>query len=343
MNILSARQGRTPFRELFTPATAIILALVVFVISLYADYYWVMILRDALVFGIFALSLDYLWGRTGLLSFGHATFFGIGAYAVAILSTNFDISNITLLALMAGILASGLVALLFGYFLLFAGVRGPYFTIMTLALTVIASHIVVAWVDVTGGDSGITGVQPLSLAFGDFEFIVFDPETGLYVALVLLLVLLLAIWKVSISRYGRLLKALEVNELRARTLGYNTPLHLLGTFIISAMIAALAGGLYATFAGYVAPDLIGLLLSTKVIVWVAVGGRGTLIGPVIGAVLVMQIERELSSINTSLWPLFIGLFFIAMVFLFPNGLVGLVQNFFGKTKKNEKKGDAESA
>ncbi|MGM0561857.1 MAG: branched-chain amino acid ABC transporter permease [Pseudomonadota bacterium] len=343
MKILSARQGRNPIRELSTPATAIVLGIVVFVISLYADYYWMMILRDALVFGIFALSLDYLWGRTGLLSFGHATFFGIGAYAVAILSTNFDIANITLLALLAGILASGLVALLFGYFLLFAGVRGPYFTIMTLALTVIASHIAVAWVDVTGGDSGITGVQPLSLTLGDFEFVIFAPQTGLYVALALLLILLLVIWKVATSRYGRLLKALEVNELRARTLGYNTPLHLVGTFTISAMIAALAGGLYASFAGYVAPDLIGLLLSTKVIVWVAVGGRGTLIGPVLGAVFVMQIERELSSINTSLWPLFIGLFFIAMVFLFPNGLVGLVQDLSGKMSKNQKKGGTESA
>lgn len=343
MKILPLKQDRTSARELFTPITAIALAGIAVIVSLVADYYWMMILRDALVFGIFALSLDYLWGRTGLLSFGHATFFGIGAYAVAILSTNFDISNIALIGLIAGIGAAGLVALLFGYFLLFAGVRGPYFTIMTLALTVIAQHIVIAWVEVTGGDSGITGVQPLSLSLGDFEFVVFAPQTGLYLALALLLILLLALWRVANSRYGRLLKALEINELRARTLGYNTPLHLVGTFMISAMIAALAGGLYASFAGYVAPDLIGLLLSTKVIVWVAVGGRGTLIGPVIGAVLVMQIERELSSINTSLWPMFIGAFFIAMVFLFPNGLAGLAQNLTARLTKNKHKGGAKNA
>ena len=89
-------------------------------------------------------------------------------------------------------------------------------------------------------------------------------------------------------------------------------------------IAALAGGLYASLSSYVAPDLVGLFLSTEVIVWVAVGGRGTLVGPLIGAVLVIRLQQEVSSINFKLWPLFVGLFFVAMVFLFPRGLLPLL-------------------
>lgn len=307
------------------PPLAVALALAVFASSLRADLYVLMMLRDALVFGLFALALDFLWGRTGLLSFGHATFFGLGAYAVAITTTSLGVDNATLLGLVIGMVVAGAVALVFGYFLIFAGVRGPYFTIMTLALTLIAYHIAIAWVDVTGGDSGVTGVQPLSLAIGEWKYVAFHPQSGLVVALVAVLAVLLALWAVCQGRYGRILKAIEINELRARTLGYHTPLHLVGVFTVSAMIAGLAGGLYASFAGYVAPDLIGLLLSTKVIVWVAIGGRGTLLGPIIGAAVVLQLEREISSINTSLWPLFMGAFFIAMVFLFPDGLLGLAQ------------------
>ena len=307
------------------PVAALSLALAVVVASFRVEYYTLMILRDALVFGLFALALDYMWGRTGLLSFGHATFFGLGAYAVAITTTKLGVPDVTLLGLLIGILVPGLVALVFGYFLIFAGVRGPYFTIMTLALTVIAYHIAIAWVPVTRGDSGITGVKPISLNLGFWQFTVVDPKHGLWVALAVLLVVLLGLWFVCRGPYGRLLKAIEDNELRARTLGYNTPLHLVGVFTVSGMIAGLAGGLYASFSGYVAPDLIALLLSTKVIIWVAVGGRGTLLGPIIGAVIVLQLEREISSIDTSLWPLFMGAFFIAMVFLFPDGLVGLAQ------------------
>ena len=307
------------------PVAAVALAMAVVVASLRVEYYTLMILRDALVFGLFALALDYLWGRTGLLSFGHAAFFGLGAYAVAITTTTLGIANATLLGLLMGILVPGAVAFVFGYFLIFAGVRGPYFTIMTLALTVIAYHVAIAWVPVTGGDSGITGVKPLSLGLGPWEYAVVAPQVGLWVALGVLLAVTLGLWFALRGRYGRLLKAIEDNELRARTLGYNTPLHLVAVFTISGMIAGLAGGLYATFSGYVAPDLIALLLSTKVIIWVAIGGRGTLLGPIIGAVVVLQLEREISSIDTSLWPLFMGAFFIAMVFLFPDGIVGLAQ------------------
>ncbi len=136
---------------------------------------------------------------------------------------------------------------------------------------------------------------------------------------------LLALWIACRGHYGRILAAIQDNEVRAQTLGYNTALHLLIVFVLSAAMAALAGGLYAALSGYVAPAFIGLLLSTEVIVWVAIGGRGTLLGPFVGAIVVQRLQQEVSSIDTKLWPIVIGAFFVAMVFLFPRGLLPLFE------------------
>ncbi|WP_137392245.1 branched-chain amino acid ABC transporter permease [Rhodoligotrophos defluvii] len=287
------------------------------------DAYSVASLRDVLIFGLFALSLDYFWGKTGILSFGHATFFGLGAYGMGVISIKLglDPANASLLGLLGGILLAMLVALVVGYFLIFGGVRGAYLTIVTLALTLIAQHIAIGWSDVTGGDSGLIGVPPLTVA----GFVFFDPVHQYLLVLAVALTILGGLWWICRGRYGRILAAIEDNELKARTLGHNTPLHLLVVFVASAGIAALAGALYVTGTGFVAPDMIGLMLSTEVIMWVAVGGRGTLIGPFIGAFVVWRLQQEISSLDTRLWPLFIGLFFIAMVFLFPNGVLSLVE------------------
>lgn len=280
-------------------------------------------MRDVLLFGLFALALDFLWGKTGTLSFGHATFFGLGAYGMAIVTVKLQPAPAiaSLLGLGFGIGLAALIALIVGYFLIFGGVRGAYFTIVTLALTIIAQHIAVGWSPVTGGDSGLIGVPPLGFAIGDLGVDLADPRALYYAVLVVCLAVLLLLWNACRGHYGRILAALQDNELRARTLGHHTSLHLLLVFVVAAMIAALAGSIYATATGFVAPDMIGLLLSTEVIMWVAVGGRGTLLGPFIGTFLVWNLQQEVSSIDTKLWPLSIGLFFIAMVFLFPDGVL----------------------
>lgn len=290
---------------------------------LIGDTYTLATVRDSLLFGLFALSLDFLWGKTGTLSFGHATFFGIGAYAMAIatIKAGLDPSYGSLAGLLSGMTLAGVIAVVVGYSLIFGGVRGPYFTIVTLAMTLIGQHIAIGWSEVTGGDSGLIGVPPLTIgsyAFLDLPFY--------YLVLGISAAAFLLLWSVCRGQYGRVLAAIQDNELRARTLGYHTSLHLLVVFVTSAMLAALAGGIYATGTGFVAPDMIGLLLSTEVIMWVAVGGRGTLLGAFVGAFLVIRLQQEISSIDTKLWPLFVGAFFIAMVFLFPGGLLDLVRH-----------------
>lgn len=294
-------------------------------LPLWAGAYTVATMRDVLLFGLFALSLDFLWGRTGILSFGHAAFFGLGAYGMAIVTikSGLDPASVSFLGLLAGVGLAMLVAAIVGYFLIFSGVRGTYLTIVTLALTVIAQHIAIGWSDVTGGDSGLIGVPPLTIDVLGWRYVLFDPAHFFWFVLALSAVVLFALWRALSGRYGHVLTAIEDNELRARTLGHHTDRHMLSVFVLSAGIAGLAGAVYVTGTGFVAPDMIGLMLSTEVIMWVAVGGRGTLVGPFVGAFVVWWLQQKISSIDTKLWPLFIGLFFIAMVFLFPNGVMSL--------------------
>lgn len=295
-------------------------------LPLWTGGYTIATMRDVMLFGLFALSLDYLWGKTGILSFGHAAFFGLGAYGMAIvtLKLGLDPQNASLLGLAGGILLAMLVAGIIGYFLIFGGVRGSYLTIVTLALTVIAQQVAVGWSEVTGGDSGLIGVPPLSLDVAGFRYALVDPVHFYLFVLGLCTICVLVLWRLCAGPYGKVLIAIEDNEQRARTLGYNASLHLLIVFVVSAGLAGLAGAVYATGTGFVAPDMIGLMLSTEVIMWVAVGGRGTLIGPFVGAFVVWWLQQKISGIDTKLWPMFIGAFFIAMVFVFPNGLLSVL-------------------
>jgi len=289
------------------------------------DPYSLTVVRDALIFGLFALSLDFLWGKGGILSFGHAAFFGIGAYGTAIVAPLMDGANAALVGGLASIGTAATVALLVGYFLIFGGVRGPYLTIVTLALSLVAQHIVIGWSEVTGGDAGLIGTPPPGIEMGGLAHVFVDPVEQHYLVVAISAATLLAIWTACRGHYGKILNAIQDNELRARSLGHNSSLQLLRVFVISAALAALAGSLYASISGFVAPDLIGLVLSTEVIVWVAVGGRGTLIGPFIGAFVVIRLQQEVSSIDTKLWPIVIGAFFVAMVFLMPQGLLPMLR------------------
>lgn len=313
---------------------AIVLLAVLATLPVFIDGYTLSSYRDILLLGLFALSLDIFWGRTGILSFGHATFFGLGAYGMAVATTRFGIDPywLSVVGLLTGVGLSAIVSVLVGYFILYGGVRGAYFTIVTLALTLIASQIAIGWSSVTGGDSGLIGVPPFSI-FG-YSFV--DPTASYYLAFTLLAVCLLMALKVMHGRVGLILKAIQDNEVKVRTLGYRTQFVLLATFVVSATIAGLAGAIYATCTGFVAPDMIALLLSTEVIIWVAVGGSGTLTGAVIGTFIVWQLQQKISSYSVAAWPIFIGSFFILLVLLFPRGLPAFFMEKLRPRGKKEK-------
>lgn len=317
------------------PSTLIALVMLALlaVLPLVVKGYTLSTYRDILLLGLFALSLDIFWGRTGILSFGHATFFGIGAYGMAISSIRFDIdpSVVTLVGLAVGVGTAALVALCVGYFILYGGVRGAYFTIVTLALTMIANQTAIGWSSVTGGDSGLVGVPPFTILGLDFS----GTLASYYLALVLLALCLLGALAVMHGRIGLLLTAIRDNEIKARTLGYPTQFILLMTFVASAAMAGLAGAVYATCTGFVAPDQIALLLSTEVIIWVAVGISGSLTGAVIGTFIVWQLQQKISSISITAWPIVIGTFFILLVLVFPRGIPAFFSERIRQWKKRQ--------
>ncbi|MDI4235425.1 branched-chain amino acid ABC transporter permease [Bradyrhizobium sp. Arg237L] len=280
-------------------------------------------LRDALLLAIFALSLDYLWGRTRMLVMGHALFFGIGAYGMAIATTRLGWP--TGGGLLLGIAVAASVAAAVGYFLLYAGVRLHFFAVLTMAMSLIATQIAVSWSSVTGGDVGILGVPPIEFSAFGLHYSGGDGTASYYGALFLAFLTMLVLWLACRGPYGLILEAIGSNENRARTLGFDTARQLLIAFTASAALAAFAGALFATTAGVVAPDLLGTLLSTEVMIWVAIGGRGTFVGPLLATLLVHQASQTISSLSTSLWPLLLGVLFLLIVFAAPDGPVSLLR------------------
>jgi ABC-type branched-subunit amino acid transport system permease subunit len=294
-------------------AGAAVGVLLLLLMPLWSSNYALLALRDALVLAIFALSYDFLWGKAHTLSMGHGLFFGFGAYALAITNTAHGWPPFA--GLLLGIAVAAAAALLLGWFLIYAGVRLHFFAIITMACLLIAGQLATSWSALTAGDVGILGIEGFT-----------ESDLGSYFfSVALLLVVLAGLWLACRGNYGKVLAAIGTNELRATSLGYDTSWQLLVAFMVSAAVAALSGAVFAAANGVVAPDMFSFLLSTEVILWVAVGGRGTLLGPVIATVLLTRMRQEISSYSTEFWPLIVGTAMLALVLFLPNGLRDLVK------------------
>ena len=203
-----------PSTRYLSPPVLAMLALValLFASPVLFSYYTVAQIRDALLFAMLALGLDFLWGKTGLLSFGHAAFFGAGAYGVAVISTHAGIDPAAgaWLGLAVGLGVAIAVSAIVGYFLIYSGVRGPYFTIVTLALAVIADHIVVGWSSVTGGNAGLLGVPALQFP-GSAGWTALTPNGQFWLIASCVSLTAGGIWLLCRGRFGLLLLAIQDN------------------------------------------------------------------------------------------------------------------------------------
>ncbi|KVW76212.1 branched-chain amino acid ABC transporter permease [Burkholderia ubonensis] len=291
--------------------------------------------RDALIMGLLALSYDLLWGRAGVLTLGHTTFFGLGAYGFAVATVQFG--QTVAIGMIAGLVCAMAVAAVLGYFLLFAGVRLHFFAIISMAVLIIVQQLATSWQSVTGGDTGLLGIPGLSLSLAGHTLDLSGARGSWYTVAAALAVLLIATWLVCRSRYGKVLAAIAANEWRAKACGYHTAGHLLLVFVASAGLAAVAGALMAACSGVVAPDVFSPVLATEVILWVAIGGRGTLGGPVLAAIVLTLLKQTVSSISTDGWPLLLGALFLGCVLFLPNGvrLGGLIVGTrrFGRSRR----------
>ncbi|HDR9130686.1 TPA: branched-chain amino acid ABC transporter permease [Burkholderia vietnamiensis] len=274
--------------------------------------------RDALIMGLLALCYDLLWGRAGVLTLGHTTFFGLGAYGFAVATVQFGQTPV--IGFIVGLFGAMAVAVVLGYFLLFAGVRLHFFAIISMAVLIVVQQLATSWQSVTGGDTGLLGIPGLSFSLIGHTVDLSGASGAWYMVAAVLAMLLLTTWLVCRSRYGKVLSAIATNEWRAKACGYHTSAHLLLVFTASAGLAAVAGVLMAACSGVVAPDVFSPVLATEVILWVAIGGRGTLGGPVLAAVALTLLKQAVSSVSTDGWPLLLGGVFLGCVLFLPNGV-----------------------
>lgn len=276
---------------------------------------------EMLIFAIFALGYDIVFGYTGLLSFGHAIFFGIGAYATGIVLVRLVPSLFLALAIGMGL------SLLVSYVVAFLSIRkkGIYFVMITFAFCQMFYFIGFKWTSLTGGDSGFHGVPRTSLGPIDLN----SDITLYFFILAVFLASVVVAFRIVNSPFGRVLKALKENEDRARSVGYNTKAFKTVAFMISAFFASLAGGLYAVHSNFVPMDTLSINTSADVVIMALLGGIGTLYGPIMGAMLIVFLKNLLSNWIGN-WPLILGAIFIVSVLSVRQGIFPVI---FGKLKE----------
>ncbi len=308
------------------------------------------LLGKYLAFAIVVLGLDLLWGYTGVLSLGHGVYFGLGAYAMAMylkleaahgglpdfmewsgvqkLPPFWGLFHNPIAAILLGIIIPALIAALLGYLTFRNRINGVYFTILSQALAVIVVTLFVGRQDLTGGTNGLTSFSTI------FGFSLASPKTQMAIYFITVLMLALSIFicrKLVSGRLGQVLIGIRDGENRLRFLGYDPSIYKTFIYALSAGLAAIAGILFVLQVGIISPAMMGVIPSVEMVLWVALGGRGTLMGPVIGAILVNSAKTAFSESYPDIWTYFLGALFVIVVVFLPKGLAGFfTKNFQGR-------------
>ncbi len=273
---------------------------------------------EILIWAIYALAFNLVLGTSGLPSFGHGAFFGVGAYAFGL--TQFNIGANLWICLAGAMLAGAIAGLLVGLFI--AHRRGIYFALMTIAFGQIFWTISVKWHSVTGGEDGLLNIVRLPVDFGLVAFDISENETLYYFVLAVFVVVVVLLWRLVNSPYGRILSAIRQSEVRTAHLGYNVWLYKLSIIVISAGFSGFAGGLFAMAQRSAFPDVMNLLQSGLVVMMTLVGGGlVSFWGPVVG-VIIFLIARDVIGAMTTAWMLYFGTMFVLLVLFRPEGITG---------------------
>jgi branched-chain amino acid transport system permease protein len=274
-----------------------------------------------IVLGLAAMALNFLLGFTGVLSFGHAAYFGLGAYGAA-MTIKYIVPS-TPLAILAGVVVGTVAAAIIGA--LIVKRRGVYFAMVTIAFGQVFYFIAFRWNQVTGGDDGLTGWQrqPLHLGFTDINILGND-KAFYYLALVVFAAAVGIMALLLRSPFGRTLIAIRENEQRARFLGIPVEQHIWLAFVISCLFASLAGTLYALLNNFTDPRALRWDLSGNFVIMAVLGGMRSFWGPLVGAAIFVVLQDYVSS-HTENWMSFIGMFFVLVVLFFPRGVLGMIK------------------
>ncbi|WP_425106879.1 ABC transporter permease subunit [Ancylobacter sp.] len=279
------------------------------------DTYSVNVLTRSLLYAAVALTVDLLWGFLGILTFGQSVFFACGAYAAGLVFTHLDFSTgNAVLALVLGVGGALLVAAIVGWLAFWHGASALYASVITLVLPIVATQLLYSGGTFTGSSSGLSGFMSFDLSM----------EAWFWLAGSFLVVVTTAAYIFVKSDAGKLLVAVRENEQRCKYLGLDTSRLKILVYLACAAIAAIAGYIYAGYAMVVAPELAGFVFGTELVIWTALGGRGTLLGPVFGALIVDYESAQLAGDYPFVWQLIIGVLFVLVIVAFPRGLLPVV-------------------
>ena len=276
--------------------------------------FWIFITIEVLAFALYAVSFNVLLGYGGMLSFGHAAFFGVGGYTAALVVKQSGLPPALALACLplASMFVSAAAALIIGFFSVQR--TGIYFAMLTFAFQMLLYTIALKATPLTGGDDGLTGIKPPGLLAQPFAYY--------YFALAMTGASLYVLHRVVSSPFGYTLRALRANALRVQHLGVDVRAHRLGVFVVSGAFAGLAGAIFALSNGNVFPGWLNWTASATPVVMAVLGGTTSFLGPALGAAVYVVLEVLISG-RTEYWPLAMGIIIVTLVLLMPEGLTGL--------------------
>ncbi len=284
-------------------------------LPLFIGEFWVHVAIEILILGLFAVSFNMIFGYMGQLSFGHAAYFGVGAYATGLLLVKTAVP--LPVALAVSMVTAGLFALVIGYFCV--RLTGIYFAILTMAFGQMLYYIIFQWYSFTGGDDGLQGIVPpewLMSAWAYYYFTLFIVSAALIV-----------MWFISESPFGYTMRSIRENADRTRFFGINVSNYMLINFVVAGMFAGLAGGLLGPFNRSIAPDLCNWHQSGVPVFMTVIGGPLGFFGPMIGSLIYTFLFAFVTGF-TEYWPLTIGLVIVFVVLYMPGGILGLAQSKF---------------
>jgi branched-chain amino acid transport system permease protein len=284
--------------------------------------FWRRFVTEILIWGLLAMSLDLLIGYTGMVSFGHSAFFGLGMYGAAVALLTVRPPNLWL-ALLAGLVGAGILAVFVAYFA--TRLRDIYFSITTLVFSQIFYVIIFTWTEVTGGENGLNFRQPPFSVPGIVSG-TFTPTTLHWFVLGVVTLSYLILRRITQSPFGKVLQAIRENEPRTRAIGYHIERYKIVAVMLSGLFAGLAGVLYAIQNKFAAPDFVFFLISGEVVIFNVMGGVGTLVGPVAGAAFFFLLREGFSRFFTEYYLIPVGLIFTLMVIFVPQGLLGFLKH-----------------
>jgi branched-chain amino acid transport system permease protein len=304
----------------FWTGFGVVLALLILA-PLVLPEFWRRFVTEILIWGLLAMSSDILIGYTGMISFGHSAFFGLGMYgaAAALLSTRPP--NLWL-AFVYGLAAAAVVAVFVAYFS--TRLRDIYFSITTLIFSQIFYVIIFTWTEVTGGENGLSFKRP-ALAIPGLFSVPFNSNTLHWFVLAVVTVSYLVLRRITHSPFGMVLQSIRENEPRTRAVGYAVERYKIVAVMLSGVFAGLAGVLYALQNRFAAPDYVFFVVSGEVVIFNVMGGIGTLVGPIVGAAAFLLLREGFSRFFTEFYLIPVGIIFTAMVIFMPQGLLGFLR------------------